>query len=101
MPEVSICPDKRVELSLMPRNGDYVCPECFEDNDISAFVRENLESDECSYCGRTGENGANIAADVREVIEFIEGKLAEEYEDPVEQVSWNSAEGGWLGVHVY
>jgi hypothetical protein len=85
----------------MPLNGDYVCPECFEDADISAFVREHLEADECSYCGRTSEDGTKIAADVQDVIEFIEGKLSVEYEDPVEQVGWNSAEGGWLGVQVY
>jgi hypothetical protein len=85
----------------MPLNGDYVCPDCFEDEAISAYVRKHLEADECSYCGRTGEDGTKIAADVREVIEFIEDKLSVEFEDPVEQVGWNSAEGGWLGTQVY
>jgi RES domain-containing protein len=85
----------------MPLHGQYVCPDCFEDEDICAFVRTRLESDECSYCGKTSEDGTSIAADVEDVIDFIEGKLSEEYEDPVEQVGWNSAEGGWLGVYVY
>jgi hypothetical protein len=85
----------------MPLHGQYVCPECFEDEDICAFVREHLEFDECSYCGKTSEDGATIAADVEDVIDFIERKLSEEYEDPVQQVGWNSAEGGWLGVQVY
>lgn len=85
----------------MPLHGQYVCPECFEDEDICAFVREHLEFDECSYCGKTSEDGASITADVEDVIDFIERKLSEGYEDPVQQVGWNSAEGGWLGVQVY
>jgi hypothetical protein len=85
----------------MPLHGEHVCAECFEDEDICAFVREHLEFDECSYCGKTGDDGASIAANVEEVIDFIEGKLSAEYEDPVQQVGWNSAEGGWLGVTVY
>jgi hypothetical protein len=85
----------------MPLYGEHVCPDCFEDEDIRAVVRKHLEFEECSYCGKTRENGTSIAADVEGVIDFIEGKLAEEYEDPVQQVGWNSAEGGWLGVQVY
>ena len=84
----------------MPLHGEHVCAECFEDEDICAFVREHLEFDECSYCGKTSDDGASIAANVEEVIDFIEGKLSAEYEDPVEQVGWCSAEGGWLGVNV-
>ena len=85
----------------MPLHGQYVCPDCFEDEDISAFVREHLEFDECSYCGKTSENGTSVAAGVEDVIDFMESKLSQEYEDPVEQVGWDSAEGGWLGVQVY
>jgi NMD protein affecting ribosome stability and mRNA decay len=65
----------------MSMHGEHVCAECFEDEDICAFVREHLEFDECSYCGETSEDGARIAADVEDVIDFIEGKLSEEYED--------------------
>jgi len=85
----------------MPLHGDHVCPDCFDDEDLRAFVRGHLESDECSYCGKTSEDGTSVAADVEEVIDFIESKLSAEYEDPVEQVGWCSAEGGWLGVNVY
>jgi hypothetical protein len=73
----------------MPLHGQYVCPDCFEYEDICAFVREHLEVDECSYCGKTSEDRASIAANVDTVIDFIQDKLAEEYEDPVEQVGWD------------
>jgi hypothetical protein len=59
----------------MPLNGDYVCADGLEDGDIQAYVREHLESDERSYCGRKGEDGAEVAADVKDVIELSKESL--------------------------
>lgn len=89
------------KLFTMSLNGEFVCPECFEDEAIRAFVREHLVGDECSYCGKAADDGTEMAASIEDVIEFIRNKLAVEFEDPVEQVSWNSAEGGYVGVCVY
>jgi RES domain-containing protein len=76
-------------------------PECFEDPAIKSFIATHLDAEECSYCNRTGEDGEAVAVSVDDVIEFIEERLAAEFEDPVEQVGWDSGEGGWLGVEVY
>jgi hypothetical protein len=77
--------------------GDkYVCASCFSDYAIAGFIEENCVNDVCSYCGKTGEE--NIAADINEVMELIVEGLRQEWGDPNDEgMSYESAEGGWLG----
>lgn len=46
-----------------------------------------------SYCGETAAEP--IAAEMDEVLSFISEGLHREYEDPIEQVGYDSGEGGW------
>jgi hypothetical protein len=73
----------------------YVCEDCIEDSALQEFVRTHLVSDECTYCERVGENA--IAANLEDVLEFMDGVISEEYDDPNEGMSYISAEGGWQG----
>ncbi|MGA8849966.1 MAG: HEPN-associated N-terminal domain-containing protein [Dehalococcoidia bacterium] len=76
----------------------YVCAECFSDYAIKEFIEQNAFSKKCSYC--PNESDEPIAAPLEEVIEFIREGLEREWDDPVNCVGWESAEGGWMGARV-
>ena len=66
-----------------------VCGDCFTDEAIRGFIKENATDDECSFCGATSEEP--IAAPIREVAEFIEEGIRREYGNPDEcGMSWDS-----------
>ena len=74
----------------------YVCSQCFDDEFIEDFIKENAVSKKCSYCGN--ESNELISADILEVASFIEDGLRSEYKEAVECLPWESAEGGWQGT---
>lgn len=73
----------------------FVCLRCIEDTALGEFVRTHLASNECDYCGATSNNP--IAAALYEVLDFMDEKIGEEYDDPVDGMTYISAEGGWQG----
>lgn len=76
--------------------GDkYVCDECFNDYALEAFVREHACSTECDYCRRTSKRSP-IAADIDEVVEFIDKGILADWSHPDnEGVAYDSQEGGY------
>jgi len=76
----------------------YVCAECFSDYAIKEFIEQNAFSEKCSYCSNKSDEP--IAAPLEEVIEFIREGLETEWDNPVNCVGWESAEGGWMGARV-
>jgi len=76
----------------------YVCAKCFSDYAIKAFIEQNAFSEKCSYC--SNESDEPIAAPLEEVVEFIREGIETEWDNPVNCVGWESAEGGWMGVRV-
>jgi Zn ribbon nucleic-acid-binding protein len=77
--------------------GKYVCANCFDDDAIKALIHDNVESEECTYCGRSSKSGP-IAADMNCVMEDIYFGICQEWRNPnSEGVPWESAEGGWQG----
>jgi len=80
--------------------GDkYVCRDCINDYAIQEFIDGEAEEFTCSYCGKTSDK-IPIAAHIDNVIEFILDGIETEYDDPRNGVSWESAEGGWVGAEV-
>jgi hypothetical protein len=73
----------------------YVCGGCFGDECIQEFVSEEAVSNKCSYCDKQAP--VPIAAEISSVAEFIEDGLRSEFGDAVENLPWESAEGGWQG----
>jgi hypothetical protein len=71
-----------------------ICTDCVSDDGIKEFIQENASTNECSYCDKTSKTP--IAAPASEVICHIVGKIEEHYEDPAENVGYDSAEGGYL-----
>ncbi len=82
-----------------------VCPDCFDDDVLSSFVREHADAFECDYCGNTsqdnGEDPGPIAAPFNAVMEVIAEGLFKEwnYADD-EGIPYESAEGGYLAETV-
>jgi hypothetical protein len=76
----------------------YVCTKCFSDYAIKEFIEENAFSNKCSYC--PNESDEPIAAPLEKVIDFIREGIETEWDNPVNCVGWESAEGGWMGARV-
>jgi hypothetical protein len=78
--------------------GDkFVCGQCLEDEALRATVKENAEASKCDYCGRKGRNGAKIAAPVDLILEQVYNGICLEYTDPVNELPYESREGGYQG----
>jgi hypothetical protein len=74
----------------------YVCDACVEDVELAKFVRANLCSTECDYCLR--ESDENIAADMSDLAEHVRGMIEREWTDPVNELPYDSREGGYQGI---
>jgi len=74
--------------------GKAICPDCLNDPSLRAIAGDNLDEDECDYCGRTGDN---IATDADVVMTHIGESFHTEYRDPVHELPYETAEGGYQG----
>lgn len=74
---------------------DLVCSDCVDDEDLTAKIAVAEQPDEtCTFCGRT--SAANIDALMEP---FIAG-VRRVYERAVEELPWDSSEGGWQAASV-
>jgi len=76
-----------------------VCAKCFDDDDIAAHINL-LDGEEgcepgCDYCGL--DDAPTI--DMDELGEFLRDRMSLEYGQAVEQLPYESAEGGYQGWH--
>ncbi|MCG8396110.1 RES domain-containing protein [Bacillus atrophaeus] len=83
--------------------GDkYVCGDCINESFLQKLIEENADSNFCSYCDATNEEGFSIAADIDDVMEYIIDHLKYEWGNPDDEgVGYDSREGGYLGVSIY
>lgn len=75
----------------------YVCTECIPERGIRDFIEGNRTSKECSYCD--AKSTSPIAADLDDVADYINSCIAEEYDDAVNHLFYDSGEGGYQGEH--
>jgi len=76
----------------------YVCDECFSDYALIAYVKEHATENECDFCGRKEDRP--IAAPADDVVGLIMESIRTEWTDPVEELSYDSAEGGYQGHQI-
>jgi hypothetical protein len=69
-------------------SDDAVCPECFRDAGLKAFIKDHLESDTCTLCGKTSEDA--IAAPADEVLQFFLEKVWDHYETADGNAPWDN-----------
>ena len=86
----------RADRDLYPGHGDdrHVCAGCFEDADLKVFVRNNSTKSRCSFCG-----GKSKSTPLDEIADFIESRMEEFYGKAVDQLPYESREGGYQGWH--
>jgi hypothetical protein len=56
--------------SSRPAEGFAVCAECLPDVDIVDFIKENVQTNKCDFCGRKTRIHPN-AAPLDAVVEFM------------------------------
>lgn len=76
----------------------YVCDECFSDYALIAYVEEHATENECDFCGRKGDRP--IAAPADDVVGLIMESIRTEWTDPIEELAYDSAEGGYQGHQI-
>jgi hypothetical protein len=84
--------------STGPAAGLSVCSACFDDIDICEFIESMADSKRCDFCGHRSRT-KRIAAPLDNVVEFMLSAINREYERAVNELGWDSAEGGYLGNH--
>lgn len=75
---------------------EKVCYKCFSDDSLINFIKSNGKTKGCSFC-KARATSHNIG----EVIDYINDCISHEYENPVEEMAWDSAEGGYHGASTY
>ena len=81
----------------MYRENEYVCSNCFTDPALIQFVEENAVGHDCSFCDAAGPEVT--AAPIEDVSENFLNCIGREYDLAVNQLGWDGAEGGYLGLH--
>lgn len=71
-----------------------VCWKCFADDDLVTFVRTNGKRGHCDYCGTS----RILCCEFGCISEFIRERLAEYYSRAVDELPYDSGEGGYLGT---
>lgn len=71
-----------------------VCSGCLTDYALIAAVRDTEGTDPCDYC-QTAPARPEASAPLSVILDLIVDGFRSEYEDPVEQVLYSSADGGY------
>lgn len=72
-----------------------VCETCFDDVELTERIRSYETEGECDYCGEERE----FVAPFHEVAEFIGERMATFYGRAVDQLPYETREGGFQGRH--
>jgi hypothetical protein len=75
-------------------SDDTVCPQCFSDGGLKAFIEDHLESNTCSVCGATADHA--IAAPADDVLEFFLQRIGDHYENADGNAPWDNEEGRYF-----
>ena len=73
----------------------YVCTKCFGDEDLKDVIRNDGDPGRCSYCHARRRKVLPLEV----IAAFIERRMGTFYGTAVDQLPYNSREGGYLGSH--
>jgi hypothetical protein len=74
---------ERDEMWFSAPLGKAVCPDCIADEALREFVVGNLDSTECSFCGRSAESC--VAADTDSVLGYMSECLKREWSRAIDE----------------
>lgn len=75
--------------------GKNVCRTCFEDEDLKSVIVRDGVVGRCSYCDARRRK----VLPLDEMADFIEGRIRTFYGTAVDQLPYNTREGGYLGAN--
>lgn len=76
--------------------GDQrVCTDCFDDCDLRARIEASAEPGYCDYC----EEDRDATAFMGQIAEFIGARMATFYGKAVDQLPYETREGGYMARH--
>lgn len=78
-------------LNTVPHKN--LCAGHIEEDIIKKFIRKGSSPGYCDYCKKN-----KLVIPLEDLMEFLVEAVARFYTDPVEFMSYNSAEGGYLGT---
>jgi hypothetical protein len=81
------------EHMLLP---EIVCHKCFNNDELKDLIKSDGETKGCSFCNSKAKSHR-----LSDVIQFISNSLHSEYENPVENMSYETREGGYHGASTY
>lgn len=73
-----------------------VCGDCLADEDLAKVVAANADSTECDFCDATQDRPFAAPLDI--VIDHIDSCIGRDFVDPVEELPFESREGGYQGT---
>lgn len=73
----------------------YACAACVTDPALKVLVAENASATKCDYCGRRRRS-----AHMDDLMEAVMEGIRTEWNEPIHELGWDSAEGGYLGETV-
>jgi hypothetical protein len=76
-------------------NDDHVCVNCFTDKGIREFILSNATERHCSFCGQASRK--QIAVKLETLVDHIRYSILREYDEAVNCLPYESAEGGYIG----
>ena len=76
---------------VAPKNR-YVCASCVTDAHLAKVLTDKSDSHGCSYCGSLK------AAPIDVLLDEIVGVIVEDYDDPADELPYESREGGYQGI---
>lgn len=75
-----------------------ICSTCITDEALIATVRNEGDDRACDQCGTTPD-GLDATVDLQRVVEIVVDGLLLEYDDPINESHYESAEGGYTVPH--
>ncbi len=74
----------------------WVCPECLDETNLQAYIRDKATGQECSYCEKTFD--APSCIDLSTLADYLTECLSLELSSPEDSgLMWVGREGGWQG----
>ena len=86
------------ELGIYQGNRGHVCAECIGDPVLADLISQNARKTSCSYCHRQSDRP--FTAPLSYLVEIMAEIIREEWVDPVHELPFESAEGGYQGAPV-
>ena len=83
---------EQLERGYTPPDDRFVCQACLTDRCLAEIVNAASEDVCCSYCGSTR------AAEISVLIDEIIDAIREDFDDPADELPYDSKEGGWQGT---